>query len=127
MPITAPHPDDPEEAWDAFHESHGEPKLRMLLQNGGWPQTLHLKAVQWLARKDAERELRNESSQAEQTEIARSAKDAAWAAAAAASRAADAAQAANTRATIALIIAAISIIITAIAAISVHLDAIRGG
>lgn len=122
MPMTTPSMDAPEAEWDEFHESHGEAKVRMLMQGGAWPQFLHLRAVQWLAKKDAEVSARAEASQSEQINIARSAKDAAW-------EAARAAQTANKRATIALVIAAISAIMSAVIACMgiflVHWDTIR--
>lgn len=82
------------------------------MQNGGWPQSLHLRTVEWLDRRDQDVTVRQEAYQAEQIDIARSAKDAAWASAKAAERAATAAEAANIRATRALIIAVVSAVIT---------------
>lgn len=126
MPITAPDQNASVQEWDNFFEGHGEPKLRLLMQNGGWPQSLHLKTVEWLARRDQDVSIRQEASQVEQIDIARSSKDAAWASAKAAERAAAAAEAANTRATTALIVAIVSIIITVVGLWLVHWDATHG-
>ena len=125
MPIYAPGKDAPQSEWDAFFESQGTDKVRMLVTSGGWPQVIHFPAVQWLSRNEAASEAIKEASQSEQISINRSAKDAAWAAATAAERAALAAETANTRANIALVIAAASTMITIIGLFLVHWDAMR--
>jgi len=125
MPITAPPEPAGQEEWDAFFESHGEPKLRMLLQTGGWPQAFHLRTVQWLARKDTALDNAKAASEAEQIAIARSSKDAAWASAAASERAARAAEGANKRSSIALVVAVLSALVAIISIALVHLDTVR--
>lgn len=125
MPISSPGQDASEEEWDTYFETHGEPKIRMLFENGGWPQSLQLRTVQWLARKAAAREATKSALDAEQIEIARSAKDAAWASARAADRAAVAAEKANKRSIVALVVATLSIALTAFSAALVHWDTIH--
>ena len=61
-------------------ESLGVAQVRLMLSNGGWPAALHIQAIEWLAEKDKEERLHQESSKAEEIDIARSARDAAWAA-----------------------------------------------
>ena len=110
-------------------ESLGPAQVRLLLSNGGWPAQLHIQAVEWLAEKDREDQLRQEASKSEEMDIARSARDAAReanalareansiaiAASASAERSAVAAINNNRIATRALIAAGIAIIISIVA------------
>ena len=127
MPMSPPGQDASEKEGNIYFETHGEPKLRMLIENGGWPQSLQLRTVQWLARKTAAREATKSALDAEQIEIARSAKDAAWASARAADRAAIAAEKANRRSLAALRVAIFSIILTAVSVAVVHWDTLHSG
>jgi len=135
-------PEDPQKAaLIARMEELGEAQMRLLMQNGGWPQTYHAATIEWLAKKDQEASARRLAVESEQIEIARNAAYAAERAAMAAERASSAAERqlpiverqalaaerANTRATIALAIAAISIITASVSIWVSHRDTTHQG
>lgn len=118
MPIHAPDSGASEADWNAFFEGHGEPKIRHLLHTGGWPQQLHLPAIEWLAR----RETAGVAVQAaENSRLA----DAASRSAAAAERQVIVAESANRRSSIALVLSAVAVFITLAGVLVTHWDALR--
>jgi hypothetical protein len=80
--LSDPKSDD--DAIIAQLEECGEAQVRTLLQSGGFPTHLNLRAIKWLAAKDQESRRLSDASQASQIRAALSAKNAAWIAAAAA-------------------------------------------
>lgn len=104
MPLLPPGGNATQEDWNAFFEGHGEAKIRHMLHTGGWPQQLHLPAVEWLARRESA------SASVLAVENSRLA-DAASRSADAAERQAAAAESANKRSTIALWVSGAAILI----------------